>query len=167
MNLTLKELARFVSNIPKAATAAAIRGARNGAQQAIPVLQRAGDRAPPASPRGSVGAFDTGKYRRSWRVTNIANGCKLYNSSPYADVVERGRRRGRKMPPRRVIEAWAQRKLGLSSAQAKQAAYPIARAIGRRGLKGRHVEQSARPQVMRIVMREVKLEIAKAMRKAK
>jgi hypothetical protein len=163
--MTLKELSQYLRGLPKTVHEAAVKGIKRGCQQAVPVLQRAGDRAPPASSNGEVGVFDTGKYRRSWKVMSLPDGAKLYNAAPYADVVERGRKKNRKQPPKKVIEAWARRKLGLSVEEARAAAYPIARAIGKRGLRARHVEKSARPQVTKIVVKEMMAEVKRALQR--
>lgn len=59
-------------------------------------------------------------------------------AAQYADVMELGRRPGAPPPPTSVIAAWATRH-GIAA----EAAFVIARAIGRRGLKGHHMFQNA------------------------
>ena len=61
----------------------------------------------------------------------------------YGTVVEFGRRPGQKMPPVSVIASWIQQKRGLSVAESMRAAWPIARAIGRRGIPGRFMFRNA------------------------
>lgn len=99
--------------------------------------------APPASANGGVGAIDTGKYLRSWKVTkatiNGIRGVLIENSASYMAVIERGRGAGKRPPPIAVIASWAQRRLGLPYKEARRAAWPIAMAIGRRGLYARRV----------------------------
>jgi hypothetical protein len=56
----------------------------------------------------------------------------------YGLPVERGRKPG-KMPPVDVIKLWVTRKGIASGDEADQAAFLIARAIGRRGTKGAHM----------------------------
>jgi len=80
-----------------------------------------------------------GLLRSSWtkevtgeRVTLIG---EMFTPLTYGWPVERGRRPGQ-MPPVDAIKLWARRKLGLSGDELEQAAYLIARAIGRRGTDG-------------------------------
>lgn len=160
---TPRQFAEFTRGLPKKLNAAVITGIRNGSQQALTVVAQAGNKAPPASPHGKKGAFDTGAYFRGWKVTHLPNGARVYNATAYADIIERGRRRGRRPPPSKAIELWARRRLGLSAKEAKAAAFPIARAIGRRGLKGRRVLASAKLPMMKVVMAEVRREVRKAL----
>ena len=161
---TLSELSKRLRKMPKLIRDAAERGIRRGAQLSLAAYQRSGDSAPPASVGGSPGAFNTGAYRRSWKVRNVPGGARIYNAQRYADVIDKGRRRGRAQPPTSAIERWAQLKLRLSREEAHAAAYPIARAIGRRGLKGRRVMSRANPKARAIVVREMRAEVARAMR---
>lgn len=51
----------------------------------------------------------------------------------YAPIVEVGRRPGQRPPPRRALELWVVRKLGVASREAPSVAFLVARAIGVRG----------------------------------
>ena len=86
---------------------------------------------------------DTGALAQSFTSPNIGGSItgggtlfgQVISPLPYAIVqMETGRRAGAPFPPLDAIALWAQRKLGLPEAQAKRAAYPIARAIAQRGL---------------------------------
>ncbi len=85
-----------------------------------------------------VGA--TGHLRQS--ITHDVSGSgllvvgRVYSTDVPIKVVsvEHGRRPGR-MPPRRPIELWVNRKLG----EGRAVAFLIARAIGRRGTRGAHM----------------------------
>jgi hypothetical protein len=162
----LKDLRSYLKKLPKSLEGAAVRGIQAGAQRAIGIVVATGDRAIPASAHGSKGAFDTGEYRRSWKVRDITDGAVLYNASRQAPIIEKGRRPGSKMPPLSVIKAYAIRKLGLSETEAKLARYPIARAIARRGLRARHVLRNALKDIGDVVIAEVKREISAALRGA-
>jgi len=59
----------------------------------------------------------------------------VFITVPYGLPLERGRAAGRP-PPTGPIQLWVERKLGLSGQEAEQAAFLIARAIGRRGTQG-------------------------------
>ena len=162
--MTVKQLHRYLKGLPKALRKEVVRGIRVGAQRAVAIAQAAGDTAPAASDRGSQGAIDTGRYRRSWRVRNVPDGAIVMNVAPYADIIERGRRAGRKMPPNKVMIKFAQRKLGLSLKEAKRAAFPIARAIKRRGLRPRRVLKDSTQKMIAVVLEEVHAAIAKALK---
>lgn len=54
----------------------------------------------------------------------------------YGLPLEHGRQPGKPPPPIAPIQLWVERKLGLSGEEAEQAAFLIARAIGRRGTQG-------------------------------
>jgi hypothetical protein len=85
-----------------------------------------------------VGA--TGHLRQS--ITHDVSGSgllvvgRVYSTDVPIKVlsVEHGRRPGR-MPPRRPIELWVNRKLG----EGRAVAFLVARAIGRRGTRGAHM----------------------------
>jgi hypothetical protein len=102
-----------------------------------------------------------GAYLRAWKAEGDPDGAALFNSSKYAGVIERGRRPG-KFPPIAAIAQWALRRLRLKPegarrggrrstsfsadevmAPAFKAAWPIARAIARRGLLPRLIMTGA------------------------
>lgn len=60
----------------------------------------------------------------------------VYTDALYGWPVEEGRTPGKAPPPVDAIEIWVRRKLGISDDSARQVAFVIARAIGRRGTKG-------------------------------
>jgi hypothetical protein len=148
-----------------------LQGMRAGALRAIPILHLATTEAPPASQGGTVGAFDTGAYRQRWKTKPIRDGVVILNDAIYADIIEKGRRVGAQMPNITDIERWARRKLypKLGKGQygpdvsarrrtnmAKDAAYPIARAISKRGLKSRNVLGSVTDRIIKTVNKEIK-----------
>jgi hypothetical protein len=67
---------------------------------------------------------------------------KVASDLIYGLPVDQGRPPG-KMPPVDAIEHWVRRKLGVDGAEARQVAYIIARAIGRRGIKAVNMAQKA------------------------
>ncbi len=118
--------------------------------RSIPLLQRSARDAPPANPSGEGGeggAVNTGNYVGRFVTRNIPNGISLTNDASYSGVIEGGRRAGARRPPLGVIQRWAMRKMGLSEEDAKQAAFPIASAIARRGLAARKVMGSVLDQI--------------------
>jgi hypothetical protein len=163
--ITLDQLAPSFSKLPKRLKTAVFRGALRGAMRAVQTLQRATSIAPPASDRGSPGAVHTGQYKRSWRAERTTTGARVYNSAGYAAIIEYGRRAGSRLPPTTLIARWAQRKLRLSPKQAAAAAFPIAKAIAKRGLRGRKVMTNMIPTITKgfveEVQKELQLEMAK------
>ncbi len=114
------------------------------AREAGKIIADATRKAPPASPRGSVGAVNYGTFLSNWRsqVTsqNGNQGVLVSNASGLKGAtIEWGGRWPNKAPPVDAIATWATKKLGLSYPEAKKAAWPISRAIKRRGLQPRLV----------------------------
>lgn len=140
------------------------RGIHSGAMRVIPLLQDGGRHAIPASQNGAYGAFNTGRYVGGWQVDRMSWGSVVYNRMPYSSVIEEGRRAGSSAPPKEAIEKWALRRLGLSKDAAKQAAWPIARAIGRRGLRPRKVmsDPATKQRIYSVVKDEIRREISRA-----
>ncbi len=147
------------------ADGAIVRGIHSGLARSISVVHASVENAVPASPNGAVGAFNTGAYRQAWQYEVTPTGGRLFNSRPYAGVIERGRRAGSRPPPRREIVLWAMRRLGLSREEAERASYPISKAITRRGLGGRRVltNPGTADKITRVVMEEVMREVQGAL----
>lgn len=86
---------------------------------------------------GAVASTDLLQSVTTSPVSITATGltASVGSNSPYAEVVERGRRAGSRMPPRDRILQWMVMK-GLEPSQA--GAYLIARKIARDGIIGKH-----------------------------
>jgi len=82
--------------------------------------------------RGSIGTHITGSLVGGALVGRVST------SIPYAEPVEFGRKKG-KMPPVDAIEMWVVRKGIARGEDTRSVAFVIARAIGRRGTKGRYM----------------------------
>lgn len=149
-------------------------GARSAAAQMLPIMVKQTQNAPPASPRGSRGAFNTGDYRRRWKATAQIGGTEgnpgvlVSNSAPYAGVIEYGRRPGSRPPPREPIARWAQRKLGLPYAEARGLSWVIAQRIAKRGLMPRRVLTSDQTEKLLVeaLERDVLHELIAAVRRS-
>ena len=163
ITLRLSELAPWYQKMGPAMNAAVKRGLIRGGMRAVQQLQMATGRAPPANPNGigTGGAVNTGFYKRAWKMEKLSNGVRVYNAAPYAGIIENGRRPGR-FPPLKVIEKWAQRRLGLSAKEAKRAAFPIAKAIAKRGLLARKVLERDEPSITQHFFEEIEIELSKA-----
>lgn len=108
--------------------------------------------------------FDRGGYRRAWQSSSIPNGVRIFNNATYAGVIEDGRHPGARPPPAKVMEDWAKRKLGLNDIDAKEASFALARSIGKKGLRGKHVLELAVPALTLIVLKEVRSFLSAAAR---
>jgi hypothetical protein len=144
-------------------TTAAKRGALSAALRAVSMMQTKTDHAPSSDPggKGTGGAFNTGRFKASWKGSPADDGAFLFNEAPYAGVIEYGRRPGARMPPLAPIAQWAQRRLGLSEGDARAAAYLIARAIARRGLKARMILNASIKELGDMAAEEISREFGK------
>jgi len=138
------------------------RGALSAALRSVALMQRLTDRAAPANPggTGTGGAVNSGHFRRAWNASALPDGAELFNDAPYAGVIEGGRRPGTRFPPVEAIARWVQRRLGLSESDAKAAAYVIARAISKRGLRGRKILDGSLSEIRAYVHEEILRELA-------
>lgn len=168
--MSLKDFRGYVRKLGKNLVGhdgAVVRGIHSGLMRSIPIVQQATMTAYPASPNGSDGAVDTGAYRQAWQVELTKTGGRIFNTRPYAGVIEYGRRAGAKRPPTKAIELWAMRKLGLNAKEAKSASFAIANAISKRGLAARRVLTSQRTEsaITRAVMEEIRSEVKAALKR--
>jgi hypothetical protein len=69
----------------------------------------------------------------------------------YGEALESGRSPG-KFPPPEPIQAWVEKKLGLSGKEAKAVAFLVARKIAKQGTKGAHMyEQTLEKNKERVI----------------
>lgn len=166
VKMSLKQWEGWLGDLGTRFQPAMKRGLVAGAARCVPILQRSTRNAPPASPKGKVGAFNTGALHAGWASSPLANGSKVFNRLPYSPVVEGGRRPsyvGRR--GRESIEAWARRKLKLSAEEAKEASWAIAKTLKERPLKPRRVMGSVEKEMIRAVEQEITHELDKELRR--
>jgi len=149
--LEIKLLPKAFEDMSKGMKKAALKGALSGALRAVPIIQRATLKAK---------AVNTGAFMRGWRARRHKLGAEVYNTAPHAAYVEEGRRPGARMPPPDVIAKWSKRvkiRLGRGKARISRETmgFLIARAIAKRGIKGKHVRDSARYAMVEAVTAEV------------
>ncbi len=156
VKVSAKQWGNYLRQLGARMVPAARRGALAAAYRAVAQLQRE---------TSQDNLVNTANYKRSWRADRTELGAVVANQAPYAAVIEEGRRAGSRQPPTEYIKRWAQRRLGLSEAEAAAAAFPIARAIAKKGLKPRRVLQSARPEIRRFVLEEIKRELDAELRR--
>jgi hypothetical protein len=162
LNLTVEQFARHHGRLATQLLPAVHRGLRSGIMRALVMLQRKTREAGPAGPVLSTGgAVDTGSFLRGWKTRPTPTGGVLENVAPHSAVVEEGRRPNRRAPPSQVMYEWARRRLGLSDQEARRVAFLMARAVGRRGLRGRHILRDNMEEVLRLVEQEVQREVQK------
>jgi len=145
---------QMAADFPQVMKTAAV----SGAMAALPELHLATDKSPPPSGVGDPGAFFIGTYKRAWKAGQHPEGAWIYNSTPYAAVIEHGRRAG-KMPPWRALVAWCKRKA--KAEDPERMARALAFAMKRRPTKGRHVMGGALPQIMQRFEAEVRRVLAR------
>lgn len=161
--INMKQYASLMQRVFKNIYPAAVKGVQLGAARSIPDLQKSTDTAPPASPRGTPGAVNTGNYRRNWRFTALPDGASLYNPVKYAGVIEEGRRPNNKFPPRAAIVRWIQLKMKKTREEAQKLAFVVQRAIAARGLQARKVLDTTVPTIEKNVRDEVQRAINDAL----
>lgn len=152
VSMPFKQYVRKFSRFPSAIQREVYRGLSAVAEQAKLTMDAATRSAPPASPNGGTGAVATGRYLNKWRAKRVrrANsvGVWIFNTRAYAQRIEYGRMAGARPPPVKAIAAWARVRLGASAQEARRIAWPISRAISKRGLKGRFVMSSDRTKMV-------------------
>lgn len=93
---------------------------------------------------------DTAALGRSIQRDVMPFSAKIYTNLSYAPVVEDGRGAEKKMPPPQLLAGWARR-----HGKPQSALFVMARAIGKRGIKGRFfmraAEHKANAEVPRLV----------------
>lgn len=114
------------------------------AKRAGIIINSATRTAPPASPNGSIGAVNYGNFLRAWRSDEVNIGGRygvlVSNASGIKGAtIEYGGAWPNRPPPKAAIAHWAVRKFGIPYEKALRIAFPISRAIKRRGLKPRKV----------------------------
>ena len=96
------------------------------------------------------GVLDQGHYIRAWQAGKTQLGAELFNTEPYSDVIELGRRPG-SFPPVDPLVGWVERNLSIGPGESvEQVAFLVARAIYRRGLPARHVLTDIVPKLAKI-----------------
>jgi hypothetical protein len=104
-------------------------------------LHRVGRQATQMLGQASRGVKDLGSYGAGWRYRAAFNRLEVFNAAPHAFWVEHGRRPGQRPPPARALYGWAERHLG-----DWKLAYPLAKSIGRKGIKARPLLETPRMQ---------------------
>lgn len=170
ITLPLGRLGQAATLMAKALEGKVAAGIVSASQRARVIMRDQTILAPPANPagKGTGGAVNTGFYLRAWKADALVpqRAVHIYNQAPYAGVIEYGRRAGARTPPREVIARWAQRKLGLPYKEAWRAAYPIMRAIARRGLRDRKVlfGDSTQTRLREMFLEEILREVGSDLR---
>lgn len=164
---SMRELRKGLEAYGKAGEAAMLRAAKEASVFARTAVIREQYRMKP-QPKA------TGEYWRSWVSGATKRGPYVANKARHAIFVEKGRRPGR-MPPVEAIREWLYATGTLSRPSASYGsarqrsrarirrrmhinimALPIARAIGKRGIKARPVLGRAMPHIIKRYFRDVR-----------
>lgn len=150
--LTEKDLPRLAAAMNGPLRAAAGRGVASAAQAVLALVMRETSRKK---------ALNIGTYKNAWKAVRVdAVSWRVANATPYAAVIEYGRRPGKGVPigPLRL---WVIRKLQEPEATADRVAMLISRRIKRRGLPARRVLSDVVDggKVQSILNREVRREV--------
>ena len=81
---------------------------------------------------------DTGALKRSIHSDARPLSARIFSNLAYAVPVELGRGKGKRPPPPNALHGWLRR-----HGKPQSAAYVVARAIGKRGIKGRFFMKAA------------------------
>ena len=95
---------------------------------------------------------DTGALKRSIHSDAQPMSARIFSMKAYAMPVEFGRRKGARMPPPNALRGWARRKGGNPNL-----AFVVARAIARRGIKGRFFMKAAHQAIVMKMPFQMKL----------
>lgn len=160
VHVNLKQFAAYTKQYAKEAPIAIVRGMTSGMMLGLVTVQRSVREARPASANGQAGAINTGAYLQRWKAwLNLPSRVVFHNDAEYSGVIEEGRRKGSTRPPIQAIEIWARRRLGLSEKEAKPAAFAIANAIAKRGLRARRVMKSVEGEIRKGIVSEIQHEL--------
>jgi hypothetical protein len=171
--ISTKELVQYYTRLKKRYNIALKKGLNDGAIKSIAILRKATINAIPANPDypgrpGTIGAHrPSGTFLKNWYREWIGPmAVKIKNPTSYAPTIEYGRAAGTSPPANQAIERWLIARLGFSSDEAKHASFPIARAIGRRGLLPRHILRNSVPAIEGMIMKAINEEIAKELERS-
>ncbi len=144
--LTIPQWEKWLKDYGKRAVAAMKIGMAAGGQRAVMALQRRTD---------ELKAVDTATYKRDWKMEKLENGVRIFNQAPYAAVIEWGRRVGATPPPASALVPWVKRKLGVADDKARSAAFLVAQAIQRNGIKGKYILTNLNPTISKWIQEEM------------
>ena len=162
------QYAAFCARLGKRFLPAVKKGVLSGALRSLEVVRSNTEHAPPAcsgSTASSAGAVDTRHYLRGWKAQRTITGAVIFNDSPYAGVVELGRRPGSRPPPSHLLIPWVRRKMHLTESEAVGVAFVLSRAIGKRGQEPRRVLDMSIPDIVKFVDIEIGRELQKELAK--
>jgi len=102
---------------------------------------------------------DTGALKRSIHSDARPMSARIFTNLNYAVPVEYGRGRNKRMPPPNALHGWLRR-----HGKPVSAAFVVARAIGRRGIKGRFFMKAAEAAIrvkLPFLLKQASADIAK------
>jgi hypothetical protein len=180
VRVPLKDFSALLEKLGKKAEAAVQAGVLSASERArVIVVQE--------SQRKRV--FNTGYYVNNWKSARTFGadtvGFTVFNTAPYAGVIEHGRRPQPPRPPktgpkrpkgsgplpmgslppfRKAIVAWVMRKFSLPYEEAYSRMWAISNAINRNGIPARNVLTDAMPLIQAAANQEIERELNRAMK---
>ena len=168
-----RDVGALVSRIPKERHTAAVRAIRSTMRTRARVIVREEINATRPRP-----PMYRGSYTASWKSENVEDGGKVFSTSPYASVIDKGRRPGT-LPNIQALIGWVKRhgmqrwnnNPGMRSrvtgkdaqlANARSIAFAIAMAIKKRGIPAKHVFERACKRIVDECKMAVRLAISGA-----
>jgi hypothetical protein len=170
MKIDLADLARHYGKLGGKVKQAIRSGVLSGAHRCVPILVQSARTASPASPGGFTGAWGGGgapNYISGFRALRHPLGAMVFNTMPYAGVIERGRRPGTGVSREGqfALATWVKRRMGIADPKkAKGIAFLIARKIKARGLRARFVMGRVFKQMQAAVIDEINEFILEALK---
>ena len=73
--------------------------------------------------------------------------------SPYGEVIEKGRRAGKRWPPEGALLRWIELKMGVDGARAKRLEFVIRRKIGKKGFLGQRMFEATWDKKFPVIQR--------------
>ena len=119
-------------------------------------------------------AFFNGQYSRGWKRDRASRSggtfrARVYNPTPYAPVIELGRRPGRAPPPADALRTWVQRVLAPPLDELDRTVERVRWGIARKGTPAKRVMGATLDRIQnripRILQDEFQIQLAQAARR--
>jgi len=171
VKIPIRDLPKYMRELGDSFGPAILAGLTSAAAFSVSRLVMETDRKGVVNTRQMINAWQAS---RAMSTGPVSAKIRVYNDAPYSGVMELGRRAGRKLPwlrdkpvQEQPLYLWAKSKLGLSDEEAARAAWPLAWAIKRKGIKGRRVMADILDELSVNAAQEVSKELRRAVGKAR
>lgn len=110
--------------------------------EAVMFLEREVKKNTPQGVFGDQGGLHSTIAGEVEKGTTVIKGL-VGHSKPYGEVIEKGRRAGKAIPPKGSLVRWMEVKLGMEKATAVKKEFVFRRKIGKKGFEGAHMFENA------------------------